>query len=472
MPETTAAQAAAKPMNHNYNTFRRDITNGATQAVKDALDDGFHPDRLHSANWTPLHVAAKAGHPPIINLLVDYGYGVNDMTDCWQTPLDLSRQHGKTAAVAALVGYGGKRGEEFSLHAAVYKMADSWVKRLIAAGADVNALDKGMLPLCMAIRVRSGYRCLLRQGANVYLKEADGRTPLHSAAVCGLLDLAKDLLARGSLVDAADDRLDTPLCLAAKHGHAQMVDFLVANHADVLHGDQSADSRYESNATPVIHALNGCGWSSANNWCGSHSEIARRLIDYGAKATFPQVIMAEYFPLVEKLLNQGADVNELNTGWGACTPLWAALDTGNELLVTLLLDRGANPNYYDAETALHCMVQQEKLGIIRLLLQFGADPSLKNRKGETVLECARRRGNPGIIRFLESPASLPPPKPSAPAPGRLLTPAMAADVLGADEEFVRKLVAEGKLKAVEMAPGMLRIPEGKLAAYVNGLSEV
>ena len=30
------------PMNPNNNTFRRDITNGATQAVKDALDDGFH----------------------------------------------------------------------------------------------------------------------------------------------------------------------------------------------------------------------------------------------------------------------------------------------------------------------------------------------------------------------------------------------------------------------------------------------
>ena len=108
-------------MNPNNNTFRRDITNGATQAVKDALDDGFHPDKLHSANWTPLHVAAKADQPSIINLLVNYRYGVNNMTDSWQTPLDLARKYGKKAAVAALIGCGGKMGEEVSLHAAAYK---------------------------------------------------------------------------------------------------------------------------------------------------------------------------------------------------------------------------------------------------------------------------------------------------------------------------------------------------------------
>ena len=224
------------------------------------------------------------------------------MTDSWQTPLDLARKYGKKAAVAALIGCGGKMGEEVSLHAAAYKKEASWVKRRITDGADLNALDKGMLPLCIAIRVRSGYRYLPEQGASVQLKEADGRTPLHSAAACGLVDLAKDLLVRGALVDVEDGRLDTPLCLAAKHGRAQMVDFLVANHASVLHGDESADSVYEANATPVTHALNGCYWGIANSWRGSHKDIACQLIDYGAKATFHQVIMAEHMPLVKKLL--------------------------------------------------------------------------------------------------------------------------------------------------------------------------
>ena len=39
---------------------------------------------------------------------------------------------------------------------------------------------------------------------------------------------------------------------------------------------------------------------------------------YGAKATFHQVIMAEHMPLVEKLLEQGADVNEVSKGWELC----------------------------------------------------------------------------------------------------------------------------------------------------------
>jgi len=146
---------------------------------------------------------------------------------------------------------------------------------------------------------------------------------------------------------------------------------------------------------------------------------------YGAKATFHQVIMAEHMPLVEKLLEQGADVNEVSKGWDP-TPLWAALRTGNEVLVTLLLERGADPNYYEAEAPLHRMVLREELRMIRLLLQFGADPNQKNDEGETALQYARRWGNPCIIKLLEGPASLLPPKPPAPVVGRLLTLCMAA----------------------------------------------
>ena len=95
----------------------------------------------------------------------------------------------------------------------------------------------------------------------------------------------------------------------------------------------------------------------------------------------------------------------------------------------LLLERGADPNYYKDETPLHRMVLHGELRMIRLLLQFGADPDQKNNAGETALQHARRRGNLAIIKLLEGPASLLPPKPHAPVAGRLLTLCMAANVL-------------------------------------------
>jgi hypothetical protein len=55
---------------------------------------------------------------------------------------------------------------------------------------------------------------LLREGADIHARDAEGRTALHHAARMGHLDIVKALVLSGSDVDATDKWGKTPLQLA------------------------------------------------------------------------------------------------------------------------------------------------------------------------------------------------------------------------------------------------------------------
>jgi ankyrin repeat protein len=118
------------------------------------------------------------------------------------------------------------------------------VKRLIAAGADVNARDGGSTPLIYA--ARSGdtgvVGALLDAGADANARDCAswGWTPLIHALHKYRSDAARTLVERGADVngragDCASEKIEngvTPLMLAAKYDEAEMVKFLLEHGAD------------------------------------------------------------------------------------------------------------------------------------------------------------------------------------------------------------------------------------------------
>ena len=75
---------------------------------------------------------------------------------------------------------------------------------------------------------------LLQAGADVNVRADDGLMPLHLAALGGETEVAGLLVARGADVHARDDISGwTPLYWAAAHGHASVAELLLAKGTDL-----------------------------------------------------------------------------------------------------------------------------------------------------------------------------------------------------------------------------------------------
>jgi tankyrase len=115
--------------------------------------------------------------------------------------------------------------------------------------------------------------------------------------------------------------------------------------------------------------------------------------------------------VIESLLKAGADIHE--TEKNGVTPLHFAVRFRSHGAVETLLSHGANANQVckrSGSTPLHRAVtstgapetagkQKEAKQIIQLLLKFGADPSIKNKKGKRPADYVRDKD---VLKILKA----------------------------------------------------------------------
>jgi ankyrin repeat protein len=103
---------------------------------------------------------------------------------------------------------------------------------------------------------------------------------------------------------------------------------------------------------------------------------------------------------VELLLDHGADIDALASEND--TPLMCACDNGHASTTKLLLNRGCAVDAVDNEldTALHKGCNEGHTEGVKELLAHGADTTIKNRNGETPLDCAKDSENQTLIDLL------------------------------------------------------------------------
>ena len=114
-------------------------------------------------------------------------------------------------------------------------------------------------------------------------------------------------------------------------------------------------------------------------------------------------VLADDVNKVRNLLSDGADVNARNEQeW---TSLMVAASEGYTHIVDVLLNQGADVNAQSStgETPLMLSARWGHLSIVpMLLIDAGADPSLKNKDGKTALTIAKETGQTEITKLIEA----------------------------------------------------------------------
>src|SRR6185437_14523793 len=197
---------------------------------------------------------------------------------------------------------------------------------------------------------------------------------LFSSADGNCVNLATALLDQGASVDARDRLGARPLSHAARSGHLEMLDLLLARGASIVamllaHG---ADGRApdDTGKPPVIYAA-----------ASGRLDIVKQLLGGGD-------LNARY-------------ANDLTLLMWASGPDEKVPDAQAIEVVSYLLDGGAHIDDRDdrGRTALMIAAEGGHSEIADLLLKRGADPSLKDKAGKraadlTVLTALRERLRP------------------------------------------------------------------------------
>ena len=190
---------------------------------------------------SPLFTAAFNGHVDIVDILLETGSDYDTSQKEGATPLYVAAQNGHVKIVEKLLGAGANIHKKRTdtgygpLHAAAQYGHVKIVEKLLRAGANKdesifhNGVLNGFTPLYIAARNNrlEVVKALLHAEANPDKAIShNDLTPLHVAAFRGNLQIVQALLNAGANVNMYDKRGKTPLDIALKFKHAEVIEEL------------------------------------------------------------------------------------------------------------------------------------------------------------------------------------------------------------------------------------------------------
>jgi ankyrin repeat protein len=264
------------------------------------------------------------------------------------------------------------------------------MKVLLQAGADLNAKNAfGATALMWCINQPDMVRLLVAKGVDVNARSKMGRTPLLLAASYGgNSEVVRLLLAKGAKVITRDNFEITPLIAATQANDLATVKLLLEQGADIKGVD--------------IHS----------------KEMAERVLTGPASAGFTPLMFAAAegnVEVVRLLLARGADVNAVCSAktpavkngpvaLASLTALTLAAAYGGPDTIKVLLDHGAKVDAQDLRgmTPLMLAISTDRADarVVRLLLEKGADPSIKSASNETAIDWAKKYRNTSVGQAL------------------------------------------------------------------------
>jgi ankyrin len=418
---------------HVVSRGRQDSQSGACVAEL-LLEHGADVNARSTDHSTPLHLASHFGKLGIVRLLLDHGTDANAETEdgltflhqvsfgryefpedgvrvaelllehgrevdardkyCW-TPLHGASQHGKLGIVHLLLDHGADVNAE----------TDDWEKPLHRVSYGISESQEA------GVRVA---QLLLERGADVNARRKDNQTPLHLACYFGNFEIVHLLLDHGADLEANSEGDDGEKPIhQVSYGEYRSQEDGIRVAQLLLERGADMNTRRKDQQTPLHLA---CYFGNV--------EIVRLLLDHGAdpeaitegdgekplhKVSYGEYRSQEDGVLVAQLLlDRSADVNtRRKDDW---TPLHVASYIGNVEIIRLLLDYGADPEAIAegdmGEKPLHQVSygkyrsHEDGVHVAQLLLDRGANVNTRRNDHLTPLHVASHFGNIEIVQLL------------------------------------------------------------------------
>ncbi|KAL5259914.1 hypothetical protein ACHWQZ_G010136 [Mnemiopsis leidyi] len=310
-------------------TLQVAISNGDNEALSAAVTNHHHNQRPFASlrsrmfnGLTLIHIAAKFGAVPVIELLLEH-----------RLEVDLKDSRGKTA-----------------LH---YVNDLQTAGMLLEARADVTCADNdGNTPLhtlCLGNSVQGDDQLdvgelFLENGASVLARNKKGLLPVHCCAIQGRADYIKLILGVGGSdlraeLENEERTVVSMLRLSTEAGHWKCSEWLLKNSFRFKEGEgekilENLLSQKISHTNPqeTVNFLIDLGTDP----CHKNPKTGNQPLHYAARdPKFAEVLCL--------LLEMGADIEgENNEGE---TPLFSAVKSNNFHAAQLLIEGGANINH-------------------------------------------------------------------------------------------------------------------------------
>ena len=383
------------------------IYRGDLQAVDRLIAAGANVRAANREGVTPLAMASLDGDLPIIDRLLKAGADAKARGPNGETPLMLAARNGRVDAI----------------------------RRLIAAAAEVNVREalRGTTALMWAAEQRhpDAVKALLAAGADPGIASGPAGLPRNYMAPPVNVDAVQQARARRARAAAAGRTYDEQVAFERRNPPSSG-----------RPPDAPADD------DPAVQAGlvgGGGGGLTALVFAAREGDVesARALLDGGARVNqtteygwtpLLTAINNRNYALAQLLIDRGADVNMPNKGgW---TPLYIATDNRNieggdypvpkpdldhlEILRSLLR-HGANPNarirentltrtiftmqwfFEDGATPFIRAAQSSDTDLMKVLLEYKADPFLATANGDTALTAAGGIGWVEGVTYERSP---------------------------------------------------------------------
>ncbi|KKO98858.1 hypothetical protein THAR02_09045 [Trichoderma harzianum] len=370
-----------------------------------------------TSSQTPLHTAAIGGQAKTLQLLLDHGVDISVVDEDGCTPLISASFFGFTEVVRILLRWGsdinvqGLRGMT-ALALATQNGHTKTAELLLQHGADTTLVDNIVGWTALLHAAYYGYvdifRALLTYGADINFTDPDGYDVLLSATEGGQTSVIKVLLEHGIDVSTSRPRkAGTPLGMAIRHGHYEVVELLLNNGA-------SYNAVFETDWLPLTLASSEGQVNIAKLFLGLGADINESTSD--GLTPLVKAIWKNKVDMVQFLLENGADPliadNSGSTALKAAIhmveddtglkPLHLAAHYGHVDIIKLLLEKGFKTTERGADgwTPLHAAAHGGHLDTLGFFLNEGVPLAALDYTGRTALHIACQEGHQKVFETL------------------------------------------------------------------------